>query len=147
MRLILSVVYTSKSKCKSLSHVWLCDHMNLWPTRLLCPWNSPGQNTGVGSHSLLQGIFQTQESSRGLLHCRQILNCPSHQERPSRERERDSFTHFLIRGHVLILKRTIVKCRDRTACQDCKADYIDCFFWIWMHVGIVLLLLAVISCY
>ena len=26
----------------------------------LCPWNSPGQNTGVGSHSLLQGIFPTQ---------------------------------------------------------------------------------------
>ena len=100
----------------------------LYPPRLLCPWDSPGKNTGVGCHPLLQGIFQTQESSRGLLHCRQILNCPRHQERPSRERERDSFTHFLIRGHVLILKRTIVKCRDRTACQDCKADYIDCFF-------------------
>ena len=32
----------------------------LWPTRLLCPWNSPGKNTGAGSHSLLQGIFPTQ---------------------------------------------------------------------------------------
>ena len=32
----------------------------LWPARLLCPWNSPGKNTGVGSHSLLQGIFPTQ---------------------------------------------------------------------------------------
>ena len=29
-------------------------------SRLLCPWNSPGKNTGVGSHSLLQGIFTTQ---------------------------------------------------------------------------------------
>ena len=28
----------------------------LQPTRLLCPWNSPGENTGVGNHSLLQGI-------------------------------------------------------------------------------------------
>ena len=45
----------------------------LQPTRLLCPWNSPGKNTGVGSHSLLQGIFQTQGSNPGLLHCRQIL--------------------------------------------------------------------------
>ena len=32
-------------------------------TRLLCPWNSPGKNTGVGRHSLLQGIFPTQESN------------------------------------------------------------------------------------
>ena len=32
------------------------------PTRLLCPWDSPGQNTGAGSRSLLQGIFPTQVS-------------------------------------------------------------------------------------
>ena len=37
------------------------------------PWNSPGQNTGVGSLSLLQEIFPTQESNGGFLHCRQIL--------------------------------------------------------------------------
>ena len=30
-------------------------HHGLWPARLLCPWNSPGKNTGVGGHSLLQG--------------------------------------------------------------------------------------------
>ena len=40
---------------------------------LYSPWNSPGQNTGVGSLSLLQGIFPTQGSNRGLLHCRWIL--------------------------------------------------------------------------
>ena len=45
----------------------------LQPTRLLCPWNSPGKNTGVGDHSLLQGIFQTHGSNLGLLHCKQIL--------------------------------------------------------------------------
>ena len=37
------------------------------------PWNSLGQNTGVGSLSLLQGIFSTQESNQGLLHYRQII--------------------------------------------------------------------------
>ena len=47
-------------------------------TRILCPWNSPGKNTGVSSHSLLQGIFPTQGSNLGLLHCRQILYCLSH---------------------------------------------------------------------
>ena len=33
----------------------LCDHMDCWPTRLFCLWNSPGKNTGVGSHSFLPG--------------------------------------------------------------------------------------------
>ena len=45
----------------------------LQPTRLFCPWNSPGKNTGVGCHSLLQGVFLTQGSNLGLLHCRQTL--------------------------------------------------------------------------
>ena len=39
----------------------------LRPTRLLCPWNSPGKNAGVGCHSLLQGILPTQESNLSLL--------------------------------------------------------------------------------
>ena len=41
--------------------------------RLLCSWNSPGQNTGMGHHFLLQGIFLTQGWNLGLLHCRRIL--------------------------------------------------------------------------
>ena len=45
----------------------------LWPHGLYNWWNSPGQNTGVGGLSLLQGIFPTQESNWRLLHCRQIL--------------------------------------------------------------------------
>ena len=36
----------------------------LQPARLLCPWDSPGKNTGVGCHFLLQGIFLTQEQNR-----------------------------------------------------------------------------------
>ena len=39
----------------------------LKPARLLCPWDSPGKNTGVGCHALLQGIFPTQESNPCLL--------------------------------------------------------------------------------
>ena len=45
----------------------------LQPARLFCPLNCPGKNTGVGCHSLLQGIFPTQGSNLGLLHRRQIL--------------------------------------------------------------------------
>ena len=44
---------------------------------------SPGQNTGVGCQALLQGIFLTQGSNPGLLHCRQILYCLSHQGSPN----------------------------------------------------------------
>ena len=51
----------------------LCDPMDC----SLCPWNSPGKNTGVGCHSLLQGIFPTQGLNPDLLHCRQILYCLS----------------------------------------------------------------------
>ena len=49
---------------------------------LYSPWNSPGQNTGVGSLSLLQGVFPTQESNPGLPHCRWILYQLSHKGSP-----------------------------------------------------------------
>ena len=60
-------------KCQSLSCIWLCN---------LCPLDSPGKNTGVGCHSLLQGIFPTQGSNLGLLHCGRILYQLSHQGSP-----------------------------------------------------------------
>ena len=53
----------------------LCESMD-------CPWNSPGQNTGVGSLSLLQGTFLTQGLTPGLLHCRRILYQLSHKGNP-----------------------------------------------------------------
>ena len=46
---------------------------SLQPHGLYSPWNSPGQNTGVGSLSLLQGIFPTQGLNPGLPHCRRIF--------------------------------------------------------------------------
>ena len=46
---------------------------SLRPHGLYSPWTSPGQNNGVGSLPLLQGIFLTQESNWGFLHCRQVL--------------------------------------------------------------------------
>ena len=55
----------------------------LRPHGLYSPWNSPGQNTGVGSLSLLQGIFSTQGSNPGLPHCKWTLYQLSHQGSPS----------------------------------------------------------------
>ena len=46
---------------------------SLRPHGLYSPWNSLSQNTGVGSLSLLQGIFPTQGMNPGLPHCRQIF--------------------------------------------------------------------------
>ena len=57
----------SSGKYKSLSRVWL------WPHELYSPRNSPGQNIGVGSLSLLQGISPTQGLNPGLPHCRWLL--------------------------------------------------------------------------
>ena len=55
---------------------------SLWPHGPYSPWNSPDQNTGVGSLSLLQGVFPIQELNWGLLHCRQIIYQLSYQGSP-----------------------------------------------------------------
>ena len=55
---------------------------SLQPHGLYSPWSSPGQNTGVGSHSLLQRIFPTHRSNPGLPHCRRILYQLSHKGSP-----------------------------------------------------------------
>ena len=97
-------VYTRSSthphRCSSLgpNHLAHCQHLKgastsdgcsvmsdslrphgLQPTRLLCPWDSPGKSTGVGCHILLQGIFPTQGSNPGLLHCGRVLYQLNHQ--------------------------------------------------------------------
>ena len=59
-----------------------CDPNRWPPTRLLCPWDFPGNSTGVDCHFLLQGIFPTQRSNLGLPHCRQTLYHLSHQGSP-----------------------------------------------------------------
>ena len=55
---------------------------SLQPHGLYSPWNSPGQNTGVGSLSFLQGIFPTQGSNPAVPHCRWILYQLSHKGSP-----------------------------------------------------------------
>ena len=60
--------YTSLCACKVASV--MSDSLRLpglWPARLLCPWDSPGKNIGVGCHALLQGIFLIQGSNPHLL--------------------------------------------------------------------------------
>ena len=69
-----------KVKSKSENRSVVSDFLQ--PHGLYSLWNSPGQNTGVGRLSLLQGIFPTQGSNPGLPHCRQILYQLSHKGNP-----------------------------------------------------------------
>ena len=66
---------------------------SLPPHGLYCPWNSPGQNTGVGSLSLLQGIFPTQRLHPGPLHCRQTLYQLSHKGSHSKQPSNHGAAH------------------------------------------------------
>ena len=61
----------------------LCYPVDCSPPGSSVHGDSPGKNTGVGSHSLLQRTFPIQGSNPGLLHCRQILYCQSHQGSPN----------------------------------------------------------------
>ena len=61
----------------------LCDPMNYSPPDPSVHGDSPGKNTGVSCHALLQGNFPTQGSNPGLLRCRQILYSLSHLGSPS----------------------------------------------------------------
>ena len=72
--------YMLKMEVKSENHSVVSD--SLWPYGLYSPWNSLGQNPGVGSFSLLQEIFPTQGSNPGLLHCRWVLYQLSHKGSP-----------------------------------------------------------------
>ena len=76
---IFMTIHQSKI-CKSKGCSVVSD--SLQPHGIYSPWNSPGQNTGVDSLSLLQGIFPTQGSNPGLPHCRQILYQLSHKGSP-----------------------------------------------------------------
>ena len=70
----------------SESHSVVSD--SLRPHRLYSPWNSPGQNTEVGSLSLLQEIFPTQESNPGLPQCRRILYQLSYEGSPNKNSQK-----------------------------------------------------------
>ena len=70
--------------CYNMSEICSVLSDSLQPHGLYSPWNSPGQNTGVGSLFLLQGIFPTQGSNPGLPHGRQILYQMNHSKAQER---------------------------------------------------------------
>ena len=94
------IFFAFKIESESENH-WVVSN-SLQPHGLYSPWDSPGQNTVVGSLSLLWGISPTQGSNPGLLCCRQILYQLSHKgSPPSRLVRKNSQLLFL--SHVKLL--------------------------------------------
>ena len=83
-----NMLLTSAQSCPTL-----CNPMDCCPPgSSVHGMDSPGKNTGAGSHSLLQGIFPTQQSNPGLLHCRRIPYHLSHQESPQKGQQFKNLT-------------------------------------------------------
>ena len=124
-------------------------------TRLLCLWDSPGQNTGVGCHSLLQGIFLTQELNLRLLYWQADSLLLSHLGNPRKKKKECSeetphtqlglqLCPFLVLLLLLLLYATICICEKHTRLQcqgtpqaDTHLLLSDCFsplasqVWSW----------------
>ena len=93
--------------------------------------DSPGMNTGVGCHFLLQGIFPTQGSNPGFLHCRRILYHLSYQESP---RILEWVAYPFSRGSSQPRNQTGVSCiagRFFTSRATREAHWL----WRWADVG------------
>ena len=103
-------VYSKERRERSESRLIVSDSFR--PYGLYNPWNSPGQSTGEGILSLLQGIVPTQWSNPGILHCRGILYQLSHKgrrevgfkKRPKTEKEKLLTIWFQPWCHRLVVK-------------------------------------------
>ena len=87
----------------------------LYPTRLLHPRDSPGKNTGVGCHFLLQGTFPTQGSNPSLLclpHCRWILYHRATRKTPA---------------HVTGSLNTVIRNRSPLLCSRTRKEFCNIF--------------------
>ena len=95
---------------------------SLKPYGLESPWNSPSQNTGVGSCSLFQGIFPTEGSNPGLLHCRLILYQLSYQGSPC--------PHLHLFKHTCTHTRAHMTCRSYVHVLSCFS-HVQVFVILW----------------
>ena len=95
--------------CHSLTIIRKCSPLlsrsvvsdSLWPHGLYSPWSSPGQNIGVGSSSLLQGIFPTQGSKLGLSYCSRFFINWATREAISKNLWLD-WAHWVIQGYISV---------------------------------------------
>ena len=94
-----------------ISRVQLCNPMDCNLQSSSCPLNSPGKNTGVGCHFLLQGIFLTQRSNPGQSdHCRQIPYHLSYKGSPYIYTNTHTYTQLWL-IHVVVWQKSIQYCK------------------------------------
>ena len=103
----VTITWQSSACCVLSRSVILCDPMNCRPPGSSVHGDSPGKNTGVGCHALLQGIFPSQRSNPGLPHCGQILYQLSHQGSP---RILEAVAYPFSRGSSWSRNRTRASC-------------------------------------
>ena len=96
--------------------------------RLLCPWNSPSQNTGVGSCSLVQEIFPTQGLNLGLLNCRRILYPLSHQRSPKISNGSLVYKWF----SLLIASINWCFCLKGSLIRGLETEFWNQVSWVWV---------------
>ena len=106
----------------------------LWPHELYSPWNSPGQNTRVGSLSLLQRIFPTQGSNGCLLHCRQILYQLNYQESLNSEWSVAFSETFSELGNILVSLQFSESCYLAVYINHVLYIYTYGFSKIWLEI-------------
>ena len=99
--------------------------------RLLCPWDSPGKNTGVHSHSLLQGIFLTQGWNQGVQCCRQVLYHLSHQGSPKTLRNTSKIFLGILPVRLLIKKKKKKKKKKKRKKKPCVGMWFFPTKFIW----------------
>ena len=99
------------------------------PARLLWPWNSPGKNTGVGYHSLLQRIFLTEGLNTGLLHCRHISWSLSHQGSPSQHTVRANDEQVRAWATLWGILAQVMEVLQWCYCGDDCLSWVTCCVW------------------
>ena len=99
----------------------------LWPSRFLCPWDSPGKNTRVGSHALFPRIFPTQGMNPGLLQADSLLSEPPGKSEQKKWAETVVNTSY---ASALKYETTCIKLLSReNSTAECDSE------WLWKLDG------------
>ena len=99
-------VYVCVHALSHLSCVWLFATYRLWSARLLCPWDSPGKNTRVGCHALLQGIFQPRDWTQvSCISCIAGIHTHTHTHTHYMYIDISIYTHTYIHTHTHIIHK------------------------------------------
>ena len=101
----------------------LCDPMNCSPPGSSVYGDSPGKNTGVGCHALLQGLFPNQGLDPSLPHCRWILYHLSHQESPRKQH----FFFFKLDHGFFVFTKIIQSFSTSLRVKTRKSEFSQCF--------------------